>query len=359
MQAKITLQGGFRKIGSGSIAHCPMIMLGILTVIMVIAGCASVEGKFTPSTKPDIGFFANETIAIMSQADYTFERDETIYTREFYDYDSTEVKRLVEVTDEIQDLFQGIIDYSLDIVVVYETYNTDAERIAAYADSLMKYNSQFAKQLNVSIESYEAIIAEVRKQKKFIDAMKAAQSILNGAGWYMNQLLNEAVDATNNVSDKMEQLIDAEFAKIIHYQEILEEEKYNILDALGHVYGAYAGDEAAHGGLRTSRAIRKQGLLPKGKISDDDLAAINDHLMTRLDALHKISQEIEPDWIIYRATHSELDRLHDLMMNNIKSSRLLIIVWVHAHYQMASGIEDPAEWFDIGRTAGYVLRKGI
>ena len=99
--------------------------------------------------------------------------------------------------------------------------------------------------------------------------------------------------------------------------------------------------------------------MPKGKISDDDLAAINDHLMTRLDALHKISQEIEPDWIIYRATHSELDRLHDLMMNNIKSSRLLIIVWVHAHYQMASGIEDPAEWFDIGRTAGYVLRKGI
>jgi hypothetical protein len=47
------------------------------------------------------------------------------------------------------------------------------------------------------------------------------------------------------------------------------------------------------------------------------------------------------------------------MMNNIKSSRLLIIVWVHAHYQMASGKEDPAEWFDIGRTAGYVLRKGI
>ncbi len=46
-------------------------------------------------------------------------------------------------------------------MVVYETYNTDAERIAAYADSLMKYNSQFAKQLNVSIESYEAIIAEV------------------------------------------------------------------------------------------------------------------------------------------------------------------------------------------------------
>ena len=37
----------------------------------------------------------------------------------------------------------------------------------------------------------------------------------------------------------------------------------------------------------------------------------------------------------------------------------LIIVWVHAHYQMASGKEDPAEWFDIGRTAGYVLRKGI
>jgi len=218
MLAKITLQGGFRKIGSGSIAHSLIVRLGILTIIFGIAGCASMGGKFTPSTNPDIGFFANETIAIMSQADYAFERDETIYTREFYDYDSTEVKRLVEVTDEIQDLFQGIIDYSLDIVVVYETHNTDAERIAAYADSLMKYNSQFAKQLNVSIESYEAIIAEVRKQKKFIDAIKAAQPILNGTGWYMNQLLNEAVDATNNVSDKMELLIDAEFAKIIHYQ---------------------------------------------------------------------------------------------------------------------------------------------
>ena len=63
----------------------------------------------------------------MSRTDYAFERDETIYTREFYNYDSTEVKQLIAVIDEIQDLFQGIIDYSLDIVVVYETHNTDAE----------------------------------------------------------------------------------------------------------------------------------------------------------------------------------------------------------------------------------------
>ena len=78
--------------------------------------------------------------------------------------------------------------------------------------------------------------------------------------------------------------------------------------------------------------------------------------MTRLDALHRIGEEIEPEWKIYRAAHQELDDLYDKMLDSIRTARLLTMVWVHAHYQMASGKSKPAEWFDITNVGAVALK---
>ena len=173
----------------------------------------------------------------------------------------------------------------------------------------------------------------------------------------MNVKLNEAVDATDEVALAMEKRIDDRFAQVVRYHDALLEEKYAILESLEQVYLAYTGDQTAYDRLRQSKAIRKKSLVPQGELSEDRLEAIANHLTTRLDALHSIGEEIEPEWEIYRAAHQELDNLYDKMMDSIRTARLLTMVWVHGHYQMASGKYERAKWFDI-QDIGQAATKG-
>jgi len=330
--------------------------LMIMAVALALSGCASLEGKIAPSTKADVGYFADRTITMLSQAEFTFTRNESVYTREFIRPDAPEEKHLWGIIDEVDALFEKILDYSLNLVVVYETNSDDAARVAAYADSIETVDADVLRQTGLNQQAWDALIADVRRQTKFMKAVETAQPILSGAGWYMNLKLNEAVDATDQVAQAMEQRIDERYAEVVRYHDALLEEKYAILDALEQVYHAYTGDQTAYDRLRQSRAIRKKSLVPKGKLSEADLEAVANHLMTRLDALHRIGEEIEPEWKTYRAAHQELDNLYDKMMDSIRTARLLTMVWVHAHYKMASGKSEPAEWFDI-KNAGIAIGK--
>ena len=328
--------------------------VAMMIIVLALAGCATLEpleGKFTPSSKADVGYFADQTITMLSQADFTFTRNETVYTREFVEPDAAEEKQLYRILDEVDALFEKILDYSLNLVVVYETHNDDGTRIAAYADYIEPADEDALRQTGLTPQAWETLVAEVRGQRKFMKAVEAAQPILSGVGWYMNVKLNEAVDATDKVALAMEQRIDERFAEVIRYHDILLEEKYAILAALEQVYRAYIGEKEAYDRLRKSPAIRKKNLVPQRELSDDELEAVANHLMTRLDALHSIGEEIEPEWKIYRTAHQELDYLYDKMMDSIRTARVLTMVWVHAHYQMASGKSKPAEWFDISKVA--------
>ena len=356
MSSRKNVKNGNRRFNAGSLTRGFRIGLMIMILALAFTGCASLEGKLTPSTKADIGIFADQTIVMLSQADFVFKRNETVYTREFVDTDAPAEKRLYALEDEVGVLIEKILDYSLRLVVIYETHSDDEARIAVYADSIVDPEEDVLRQVGLDRQAWDAIVAEVRKQEKFMQAVETAQPILNALGWYINTVLNEMEGAVDQVALIMEQRIDEKFAEVIHYNDILLDEKYTILAALEQLYRTYIGEKEAYSRLRQSRAIRKKGLVPQRKLSEDEMAAVGKHLMTRLDALHRIGDEIEPEWEIYRAAHQELDDLHDKMIDSIRTARVLTMVWVHAHYQMASGTSTSAEWFDIEKTGMKALK---
>lgn len=318
-----------------------------LSFALVLSGCASFEGKFVPANRADVGYFADRTITMLSQAEFTFTRNESVYTREFFEPNAPKEKHLGEILDEVDALFNRILDYSLNLVIIYESNSDDNARIAAYADYIEVIDEDILRQTGFNQEAWQSLVSSVRKQTKFMKALETAQPIFSGAGWYMNIKLSEAVEATDQVALVMEQRIDDRYAQVTQYQNALLDEKYAILEALSQVYHAYAGDKSAYKRLSQSRAIRKKNLVPQDGFSEDKLEAIATHLMTRLNALHRIDEEIEPEWVIYRTTHKELDDMYDKMMDSIRKARMLTMIWVHAHYQMASGRAEPAEWFDV------------
>ncbi len=325
---------------------------------LLLSSCATLNDKLTPSTVADVSFFADQTISMLSSANISMDRDTTVYTREYFDPTDPDEQRLNELVTEVTAVFESIIIYSLNLVTIAETLDTDAERITAYADWLEDITKDELKWVDMDQARHQKLVDNIRAQKTFRESLKAAQTLLYALGIHMSQILTELEEKTEAVALNLDSRIDKEYAKVIEYQEILEEEKYNVLGALKDTYRVFIGEEDAYEDLRSNKAIWNKDLVPTGTPDYKQTKAIADHLLKRLDTMHTIGREIEPDWQSYRATHRELDDLHSNVVNEIKTFRVLTIIWIQAHYKMASGRTEPAEWFDV-QDAGTAALKLI
>lgn len=328
----------------------------LFMLLLTLSGCAA--SKFTATTEADVGFFADNTIAMLKSANLGFSRGTAIYTKEFYDLDAPEEKRWLRNRDQADFILQVMVQYSLKLVQIAEAEPTHAGRVGAYADYLAGLDDKALEALDITREELEELLSEIRKQEKFMEALQVAQPVINAMGRYMSNVLDEFGRNHNTLIAKTERRIDERYDLVIEYQKGLEIEKYSVLRALGELYGAAQGDMVAYERLKASKALVKKSVIPRGKPTYEDIEKIAEYLIKKLDGLHRIQQEIEPDWKLYRATQRELDELHKLFIEEIRQFRLITIVWMRAHQKMASGKVKAAEWFDINNAPGTLIKMG-
>jgi len=334
-------------------------MLIVLAVcLFTLSACAGMGKKFRKTTVADVGVFTDHTFAMLHEADFTFAQGQAIYTREFYDRGEIEEQQWFESKARVEKVLKVMMAYSLKLVTIAETEASEQGRIRAYADYLNQIDDAVLRALGLEKDYFDDLIIKVRGQKDLMAALRNAQPIINAMGRYMEKTLNALDEATVELIKKVDQKIDWEYADVIHYQETLGQEKYAILGALEQTFLMAKGDPEAYGRLKSTGAILSKDLMPKGKPTEKELAAIRDHLMKRLSRRARISAEIETDWKIYRATHRELDNLHDKIQIDVRHARLSTLVWIRAHQKMASGRVNPAEWFDIEDTPALLFKMG-
>jgi hypothetical protein len=335
------------------------LLAGTLLLLCACASVKTVSQKFTPHTKANVGIFADQTISMLSDSDFGFSRNETLYTREFFDLHGQEEKDVRAYREETKDFFIRIIKYSLDLVLIAETKETAQERVAAYTKRVTNMNKDVLKKLEVSPDRYDNIKKQVADSEEFLDALRVGQPIINAAGRYLHQILDRSDTAIDVLSDKIDKKIDDEYAEVIRYQAALEKEKYNILRSLAYLYGAYKGNMEAYAKLSSSESIFRKDLIPDPPPSDEDLSKIAEYLQSRLSTLHVVENEIQSDWVIYRASHRELDTLIDKAKRENTRARMILLVWLRAHQKMASGVLNPAEWYDIKSLAPQLIDLGV
>lgn len=338
-----------------------IIVLVLLGAVFFLSSCASmtsVSKKFTPQTKANVGIFADQTISMLSDADFGFSRNQTIYTREFFDPNGKEEIDTRMLMDEAEEMFTRIMKYSLGLVQIVETNGSGTERVAAYHAFVSAMNADVLAKLGVEPDRYDGIKKQVGEAEDFLDALEAAQPIINAAGRYMHDILDRSDAATDVVADKIDMEIDKEYAMVIFYQEELEKEKYNILKSLAYLYGSYKGNMEAYAMLDKAESVYRKDLIPEPPPSDEDLSKIAEYLRNRLNALHTVESETKNDWDTYRAAHRELDALHEKAKRDNAKARLIVLLWLRAHQKMASGVVNPAEWFDIKSLPSTLINMG-
>lgn len=329
----------------------------IICAAALLGGCTTYKQKFGKGTVADIGFFADSTVTMMGSLDLQMGRNEALLTRRFFNMEDSEEQAVVKLDTEFQATLHGLMEYSIKIVSIAESGRGDLEMVEAYADYLDQFRETMLEHELIDSSSFDRTVRDVREQEHFLNALRTAQPLLNAVA--MNSILSvdELQDAVMVLVKKVDLKIDEEYADIARYRSTtLENEKSDILKAFEIIYTAYRAEEPELSALRESGVIWTPEIIPEGRPSREDLGKIGDHLEARMNAMHRIHQEIEPDWNDYLETQRELKTITKRSMTMIQQTQIIMLTWVRAHRKMADGTSDPADWFDIGESTKALLK---
>jgi hypothetical protein len=334
-------------------------VLGIL--IVSLSGCATTSGyssKFTATKKVNLAPFADQTIAMISEADFGLTEDESVLTRKYWDRNSPEFKELNAIYDDIGAILDRIMNYSTGIVTVSESKRPLSEKINLYADYVDKMGRPRIEKLDITPAELNETLEHIRKQQKLLDALNAAQPLINTAVRNAMAKLRKAENVLLNASISIEQAIEADFVYELSFEKELKIRKVAVLQALEAIFDHLAGDAEALKRLANNPMNKSKNKILNKPVSDDDLHAIEQYLIDRLVIIQKLEDRIAHDMQKYEAAHRELDRLYTAALKDMSKVKLMLIVWSSAHQKMSAGVEDPAEWFDINNAPAALFRVG-
>ena len=310
-------------------------------------GSGSMKQEFTPTTRENLGPFADQTITLLTRSHSIFREDRAILTRDHIDKDSPEVKELNKLSERVDRLLRAIIAYSIEIVTLAESQKNEKEKavaLANYIDLLRNTTGEERRAESlITEERYQQILESIREQTKLLDALAAAQPLINEAARYGNALLSRMDRHLMYFSLVTEVSIDDANLYMNDFRNTLEAQKKSVIRGLQLVHDYVHGDPNALDKVLADIFVVPAYLVPDGEMTTMDVRAIRNHLVEELKAIQKISANIDPDYKAYRKTHDELDRLVEMIDKEIDHTRIAILVWSRAHLKMASGITDPAQ----------------
>jgi hypothetical protein len=336
-----------------------VMVLTLVLFLFGISGCATMNDKFVSGEKADLGFFADHTIAMLSDVNVSVKRDDTIHSRRYFNYDEAEEKRVIFLEDNMQASLEDIVNYSITIVNIMESDHPTQEKIKRYASFLSEFKEGILYGTKVTSDQFDSTIKDIGQQIDILAAFRIAQPMIDAAVISSIMELNDLTDAIDVLANKLDGKIDEEYAEVIRYQKILEHEKGQLLKAFEIIYEAYRTDEPDLRKLTESGVIWIPEIIPAGRPTKKDLRAIGEHLYARSENLHVVQTELQPFWDEYRAAHKEIDDLTDDAVEQIAKIRLILLIWTRAHQKMASGTVDPADWFDIKDAPAILIQLGL
>lgn len=315
-------------------ATVAMLRLAVIAFAAALTGCANMEGKFADTTVADLPVFADETIALMGGEDPGLTVNETVLIREYLTGEDPNEALIDDLAVKAELLLVAIVEYSLEIALVSETVSDPQERLRIYIDNLRKFERVITETLDLQELNLAANVAQAAQQEKLLDAMRAAQPVIDALGRYGLILLARHDDGVTEVAAHVERGIDEDYKGLYEYGTWLGGHRDEVLMELG--------------GLIEQEA--------EGK----NIIGREQELIARLEIIDRLSKEIEPHWEIYRSAQRELDSVHINVLNSSNRTRLILLVWVRAHERMTTGRIEDAEWFtmkDLGAAAFKLGRK--
>jgi len=317
------------------------LVIGCLSVSM-LCGCS----HFRSSRHIDMAPFAENTITLVSEIGYGLNHEHALYLRKYMQ--EAPLVDFAERWGHMRPILRGIAAYSLALVTVSKSNLKESEKLdqlAVFLDRMFRpvVNSPL-HEFPLSAAELDAILANIRAQKNFLDGLGAAQPIVDQVANYSGAYLDLIKLSQQEAEGYLMQRITEDNIDVMEFNEWLKEAQGRSFKSL-NLLANYRKDldERFIAEIRIVDPQLNEFLPKTNKLDAAQTKVVEDRLVFRLSELRQLKDQIAADLDNSRLMVQELDQLVIGASENLVRTRATIWVWSRAHSRLASGITDPAK----------------
>ena len=325
-------------------------------LLFIAVGCSA----FQETHRLDLTPFANSMITVASEIQYSLFQHKLVTVRK--QAHGPELEKFLINVHKLRKIIGGTIAYSIELVTLQESKlsgSEKSERLAEYVESLKRpvMEKPFPN-LNLTQDQLDEILSDVRSQKKFLDALGAAQPLINEISRVSGELTEETKLQLDLAYIEITQEWEEEYAGAIWAIKLIKAKQLAALTALYYNAEYSAGNQNSLDSLYVYDPLSKQMFPEDHKITREDQLEIEKRLYAKLKMIHELKDIFKTDMDNYEEGLMELDNIKQAYNDALRKARNAIILWSRAHYQLSKGVTDPAQ-IDLMQlmigTAGKVL----
>lgn len=326
----------------------------------LLSGCE----KFVKHESENLAPFAQQSIDLIGSLEYSLTDSEVLYLRDIADYidDKDPYARYTALEDQVGNMLVALVTYSLQIVTISEqgiSENDKANLIADVVVALIELvrKDEVVVNPNRDDEKINAIIAQVRQQEDYLEALRLLMPLINEFSAHAGRVLDQLDREKQRLALVIDASIDRKYASVIElhkemrlakddmFRTLINLSKYSVTrDPVYFEKMRSYGMFSVMAATENKKSLNTRELAQLHKAATDELRVVNENYT-----------QLMPDIIEYQNTHNELFKLVEDKEDAIREARLTFLVWSRAYQKMASGKTDPAEWFDITETGDLLL----
>src|SRR5512138_991309 len=338
--------------GGGTMTSIPVRALGLAASLTALATASSGCSYIISTKKLDMQPFAENTVTAIGEMRKIEAPPVWIRLRPYFSHPAVLEARAT--AKPLRDLVRGVNGYSLLVVGLNEARISDRNKCRELAKYLRGASQQALlkdadeAEIALTAERRDAIVKEVEAKEKYMDALLAAEPIVN-AVLTRGLALSDNVDAAlTSAAAAIETEVQAQYkAMLANRAALLVLQERTILAQTWGEALTFADDGAVAQLRRIVPVVAST--LPAGRRPDEkDQRAVVAALSAQAARIKTALDQIDPEYQAYRESVLELDQLRAKTTENAKLARSVLMLWSRSHKALARGVEVPP-MFDLAK----------
>jgi hypothetical protein len=307
--------------------------------------------------------FAEQTISMVGELNYSVSREEIIYLRGMVDYMGGKkfLERYEKLTQQVIRMLKGMVAYSLQVVAISEQSIPVEKKVNALADMIIALERPVLEddivQFPMTREEFDAVIKNIRASETYLEALQHSTPLINKFQQHAGNVLDETKAELASLSLKVNDAIDRKYKWTRAFDEewrLARDDYYKAMIQLSR-YSVTKDQKYLKQAKKSHIIPLKMALKGKTSLSGPELVKLHNDLTQRMRVFNENSQFVEQDIHDYHKTILELEEIVKNHEDGMKLIRLTFIAWSRAYGRMAAGKTNPAEWFDISETGSLLM----
>jgi hypothetical protein len=326
-------------------------LVAFVILTALVTGCSYVQQTKHLDFKP----FAEYTVSLAADIEYGITQNRVHYLRDFRD--DPNIDKHENMWKGVRMILKGIVAYSVEVTALGSSTLNGEERcdmLAEFLDDmtrpvLIKYPVVF----NATTADLDTLLMNIRAQNTLINGLNQAQPWVDELARVSDMVFDRVNDDLDEISRYLSTQIDSANADFVLYYGIIQQLQNQTFQNLIHLGEYRRGDETALARLFALDPQLKELVKSEDKLTIKEIQAIEDRLLFKAGKAREFKEQLAPDLEMYRNQQAELDRLYVNAKQQLRKSRITVIVWSRSHRDLARGIVEPAKVniFDLTKKA--------